>query len=193
MGRVCGDAGILSGFVGGRGRGRRGPGQKAPQIRSRGLTSGGGLAGLQSGRGSSAGLGEVPFLVSPSPGGCLHPDFWPLSVFKASRGRPCLSHIIPVVLALLPCLPPSKGLGAHSGAPGPPRLASGFEGLLTCSLDSPPTHVTEHLHTFQGLARRHLGEMRSEHSSSYCQLKKKKHKLRGVSSVLFGAQMRPAA
>ena len=31
------------------------------------------------------------------------------------------------------------------------------------------------------------------HSFSYCQLKKKMHKLRGVSSVLFGAQMRHAA
>ena len=83
----------------------------------------------------------MPFPVSPSPGGCLHPDSWPLSVFKASRGGPCLSHVVPVVLALLPRLLPSEGPGALRRAHGPPRLASGFEGPLTCSLDFHPRPV----------------------------------------------------
>ena len=76
------------------------------------------------------GLSQPPRLPAP--------QLLVLVRLQSQQARPCLSHVVPVVLALLPCLLSSKGPGAHSGAPGPPRLALGFKGLLTCSFDSPP-------------------------------------------------------
>lgn len=99
------------------------------------------------GRAPSAGLGgslsrSLPVLeaaCTPTPGPC--PSSKP-----AGAGR-VLLNIIPVILALLTHLSPSKGPDAHSSAPGPPRLASGFEGSLMPSLDP---HIFTHSGDWHG-------------------------------------------
>ena len=125
------------------------------------------------------------------------PQLLALVRLQSQQAGPCLSHVVPVVLALLPCLLPSKGPGAHSGAPGPPRLALGFKCPLTCSLDSPPRPDSHNLTSSHilgiGLETFRGDEVRGILLPTANLKKKKKHKVRGVSSVLFGAQMRPAA